>query len=340
MELLRLNANGFAVKSIQTKLKKLGYSVGPLDGIFGPITESAAKAFQDNCDLSIDGIIGPQTWQALLSKAYDFKFQEGIKDEPLPVEEYISELHDKRTIYLHHTAGRYNPEGVRQWWIIDKHRLNKTQWRIATAFIIGRSRFDGNDNSKDGLTYRVFEEKYWAHHLGIRRSNNRLLNTSSIGIEICNLGHLVLENGSFFRIFKQGGEEVNRIEIPEAEVCVLDTPWRGYKYFQKYTPKQLAECKRLILTLAKLYDIPIRDFKYTTDWFDLQADAFNNTPGIWTHVNVRQDKTDCFPQPELINMLNSLYTDFQTFELPAKLKKQTASNEFQGVDLSEFYGDL
>ena len=57
------------------------------------------------------------------------------------------------------------------------------------------------------------------------------------------------------------------------------------------------------------YEIPLEDRVYNRDWFDLKFDALNGVPGLWTHCNVREDKIDCYPQPELIDMLNTLYAD-------------------------------
>ncbi|MED4727212.1 glucosaminidase domain-containing protein [Aneurinibacillus migulanus] len=66
---LRLNSRSDAVKSLQEKLNKLGFSVGAADGIFGRKTEEALRAFQkaNNPPLAIDGICGPAT-KALLEK--------------------------------------------------------------------------------------------------------------------------------------------------------------------------------------------------------------------------------------------------------------------------------
>ena len=43
-----------------------------MDGIFGPVTERAVRAFQtgvraDEPTMAVDGIVGPMTWQALVS---------------------------------------------------------------------------------------------------------------------------------------------------------------------------------------------------------------------------------------------------------------------------------
>jgi zinc D-Ala-D-Ala carboxypeptidase len=39
-----------------------------VDGIFGPRTEAAVRDFQQNENLSADGIVGKQTWTALLRR--------------------------------------------------------------------------------------------------------------------------------------------------------------------------------------------------------------------------------------------------------------------------------
>jgi hypothetical protein len=51
----------------QGRLRALGYSTGPVDGYFGPLTTAAVRAFQQRNDLSTDGVINPVTWNRLLS---------------------------------------------------------------------------------------------------------------------------------------------------------------------------------------------------------------------------------------------------------------------------------
>lgn len=59
--LSRLGSRGDEVRSIQKKLKELGYYSGSVDGIYGSNTQNAVKAFQRNCGLTVDGIAGPKT---------------------------------------------------------------------------------------------------------------------------------------------------------------------------------------------------------------------------------------------------------------------------------------
>ncbi len=58
---------GEDVKKLQTALKGLGYDLGKpgIDGIIGPITENAIKAFQEANGLIANGIVGPETLDAL-----------------------------------------------------------------------------------------------------------------------------------------------------------------------------------------------------------------------------------------------------------------------------------
>lgn len=48
-------------KEVQTRLKKWGYYTGNVDGINGPKTIAAVKAFQKKYGLTQDGIVGPLT---------------------------------------------------------------------------------------------------------------------------------------------------------------------------------------------------------------------------------------------------------------------------------------
>ncbi|MFB2938805.1 peptidoglycan-binding protein [Aerosakkonemataceae cyanobacterium BLCC-F154] len=64
--IIRLGSKGSDVKYLQQLLNKKGYSL-KVDGDFGPRTEAAVKQFQKSRRLTVDGIVGPATWNALLS---------------------------------------------------------------------------------------------------------------------------------------------------------------------------------------------------------------------------------------------------------------------------------
>ncbi|MGA5042017.1 peptidoglycan-binding domain-containing protein [Streptomyces capoamus] len=64
---LEQGAQGQDVKNAQGLLLAHGNSPGPVDGIFGPQTLAATRAFQQAAAIVVDGQIGPQTWGALLN---------------------------------------------------------------------------------------------------------------------------------------------------------------------------------------------------------------------------------------------------------------------------------
>jgi len=74
---VRRGSQGDAVKGVQEEFQFRNLSGDPgrgpqIDGVFGPETEAAVRAFQqalhaDVPSVTVDGIVGPVTWQALVS---------------------------------------------------------------------------------------------------------------------------------------------------------------------------------------------------------------------------------------------------------------------------------
>jgi peptidoglycan hydrolase-like protein with peptidoglycan-binding domain len=63
--LVRQGAQHHPVETLQYLLRARGHNV-TVDGIFGPATDSAVRAFQQQKGLAVDGIVGPATWSALI----------------------------------------------------------------------------------------------------------------------------------------------------------------------------------------------------------------------------------------------------------------------------------
>lgn len=60
----RLGSSGDYVRTIQSRLRNRGWTIG-VDGQFGPQTDRVVKAFQADKRLTVDGIVGRDTWNAL-----------------------------------------------------------------------------------------------------------------------------------------------------------------------------------------------------------------------------------------------------------------------------------
>lgn len=58
-----LNLDDF--DGVQKALSKLGFDPGKIDGVDGPNTQQAVRAFQAHASIDIDGKIGKQTRKAL-----------------------------------------------------------------------------------------------------------------------------------------------------------------------------------------------------------------------------------------------------------------------------------
>jgi len=68
--ILSIGDSGDDVSQVQNQLQVLGYYRGDVDGVFGPITQAAVIAFQNDQSLDPDGIVGPLTYDKL-QQVYD-----------------------------------------------------------------------------------------------------------------------------------------------------------------------------------------------------------------------------------------------------------------------------
>src|SRR5438552_4187661 len=57
------------VRVLQRRLLRGGQPPGPIDGLYGPLTEAAVRRFQGVQGLAVDGIVGPTTAAALRQAA-------------------------------------------------------------------------------------------------------------------------------------------------------------------------------------------------------------------------------------------------------------------------------
>ena len=65
---LKLGSSGTEVTQLQGRLKDLKYFTVSVDGYFGSMTNAAVRGFQNNNNLTVDGIVGPATHAVLYSE--------------------------------------------------------------------------------------------------------------------------------------------------------------------------------------------------------------------------------------------------------------------------------
>ncbi|QKS72733.1 peptidoglycan-binding protein [Paenalkalicoccus suaedae] len=62
---LRLWSEGAQVRTLQNRLRHLGFYTGGLTAILGPKTQDALRSFQRSAGITVDGLAGPQTFAAI-----------------------------------------------------------------------------------------------------------------------------------------------------------------------------------------------------------------------------------------------------------------------------------
>ena len=79
---MSIGMTGENVKELQRQLRNTFYYSGTIDGIFGTAVQNAVKAFQASAGLSVDGKVGPRTFDALYNRTADI-FNGGIPSREL-----------------------------------------------------------------------------------------------------------------------------------------------------------------------------------------------------------------------------------------------------------------
>jgi hypothetical protein len=292
--ILRMGSRGKNVELLQEFLKL------NIDGDFGVNTQKAVKKWQKQNGLRDDGVVGPVTWNAMGLATTDISENKSnsingvldIKKQFLPKGEYFEGPTKKDWIYLHHTAGWENPYNVITSWARDNRGA------IATEFVLGGPKITDGNTSWDGELVQAFPTGGYGWHLG---TGNNVMHRNSVGIEVCNFGWI-----------KNGRTYVNTV-ADSSQIVTLSKPFRGHRTWHRYSDKQISVLKDCILFIANRDNIDVRKGlpelikQKGVDAFDfLDVKHVERNKGLWSHTNVRKDKVDMFPQPELVEMLSSL----------------------------------
>jgi peptidoglycan hydrolase-like protein with peptidoglycan-binding domain len=281
-------------------VKQIQFALGLKDdGIFGAKTEKAVIKFQKENGLYPDGIVGKKTLDALnivfnsessLIQPIDLN----IDEYHLPKGGYLEGIYKNDYIILHHTAGGANPKNVIDGWERD------SLGRVATEFVIGGQNCNTGNAKYDGKIIRSFPEGCQANHIGI--SGSSYMNTHSVGIEICNFGYI------------RNGKTYTGTNVKSDQIITLSEPFKGHLTWHKYSDEQIKVVRELLLYIANRDNIDLHEGLYkwikeegAVNAFDYHNDAYRgNVKGLLTHTNIRKDKFDCCPQPNLIDMIMSL----------------------------------
>lgn len=272
-------------------------------GVYDPLTEAAVRNFQLKSNLPVTGQLDAMTRESMFMNESDLttdlteRYSSFFQNYFLPEDEYVKSPTKKEYLFLHHTAGWNNPYRVVDMWATD------TAGRIGTQYIIGGINPKTGDDSYDGVILKCFEDDYYAWHLG---NVDRYMHKHSIGIELCNFGWLIKKNGNFYTY-------ANTIVDPD-QVVDLGFTFRGYRYWQRYSDKQIQMLRDLIMYITDKHGISTHSGlqqrlqhmapNTALEYYD---EAFHGeVKGILSHTSVRKDKFDIFPQENLVDMLLSL----------------------------------
>jgi len=304
--MLKIGSSGPNVVVLQNKL---GIKA---DGIFGPNTEKYVERFQLTHNLDVSGIVDNDVWSLLMNlqstrpeeidedtdlqnQIYKTNFDQTIHRHFLPKGEYIEGPINNEYVFLHHTSGHANPFACVDMWGRD------TRGRIATEFVLGGIDHRNGNNEYDGIMVQAFPEGAQGWHLG--KTGSGWMNRHSVGLEICSMGYLDHNNKTY----------VNSI-CEEDQVTILSEPFNGKNTWHSYSDMQIKEIEKWLKYIGERDEVDIRlglkqfiQKHGVTKGFGFQKDAYlGNVKGLLTHTNVRRDKTDCYPHPDLVDMIMSL----------------------------------
>jgi N-acetyl-anhydromuramyl-L-alanine amidase AmpD len=231
---------------------------------------------------------------------------------------YAPEETPKIQFVVHHTAGLGGAKAI-----IENSWTKKTS-RVSTHFIIDRA----------GNIEQLFPLKYWGNHIGSKRSGNSYLQKSTISVELVALGYVKVKgtnrsnstfnsNSTFVQSDKEYSYEKlkqGQPDIPVAQPYYMDSsnklkPWgdyKGYGLYHSYTKRQLASLEKVMKQVQTAYPNITMGSKYSggNGFYEqfpkkgsgVASTAFNNNRGTFTHNSYRTDKSDVFPQKELLEL--------------------------------------
>lgn len=292
------STNTRIIKDIQAFLKV------PITGTFGKDMLSSVIRFQQDNYIVADGIVGPETLNAMGILSSDLGSQTllrtkrglSIEKYHLPEEQFIHShvpiINDY--IVLENTRSWGNPFDTVDAWAKD------TRGKIASEFVIGGPHFTNGDPIWNGHILQSFPDGCQGWHLGL--TGSPYMSRHSVGITLCNFGSL-----------SEDWQNVFSLTAHDSQRVMLKEPFRGKYQWHRYSDLQIYNLRKLIEYVAERDSIDIR--KGIVQWihdkgvqaFDYNQDAYDGkVKGLLLHCNISKDSGALFPQQEIMDMLLSL----------------------------------
>jgi len=282
-------------------LKKLpvGYYL-QVDGVFGKKSVAAMQNFQKSENFPITQTMDKNTY-INLTKVLKMNVwnnpnvncwvdANGVKGE----QRFKNKT--KKFVVLHHTVSGGSPFSIKKYFE-DKP--------FATQFVLG---------SQGDFVQCYKDMDNWGWHLNVNSvkkiittQQERFLAENSTSVEICNFGAVDYKNGKFYNAYDRLIDE--SLLIDYRTIYGNNYKFRGATHFEKYTDAQIKSLKFWIIDMLKIYGLSLSndDRKIDESWFNFDKNAYEGKYALFTHTNVRTDKSDLHPQPEIIQMLKEIY---------------------------------
>lgn len=199
-------------------------------------------------------------------------FEVDYTSYPASPNDYVHEDTVKNKICIHHTAGKTGDGAITA--------LHAEDY-IMVHFMI----------DEVGKIFQFLPLKKWAYHLGVKNVPKGSLDRVTVGIEVVNVGPLVLRNNGRLCFWPR---EFNAqyCTTSDTELYYQVPKWRDYEYFATYNSAQYDSLGKLVGWLCNTLSIPTTILNTS---FTLDLEKFKTFSGVVSHHHCRLDKTDTSP---------------------------------------------
>lgn len=288
----------------------------PQSGVVDELTSAALRNYQSKNGLIAHGLLDEATIEKLLPGVGGELDTDFFSKPPVIHTQFLSpgqflSPSKKRYIFLHHTAGWNNPYAVISDWNRD------ARGPIGTQYVIGGPNISTGDPKYDGEIVQCMKDDQFGWHLGI---GNTAVHRESIGIELCNFGWLTLNGYTSLKTGKwiskpPGKYTYTGVRVQDDQVVDLGFDFRGFRYYHRYSDRQLDALRSLLPALSEKHGVDIskglkqrlianKDPRKAFEYSDAIRNGTENKTGLYCHSNViKAGKWDINPQPEMIKLI-------------------------------------